>query len=294
MLQDDPRLVRGDYMVYRFTDQIFKVVKFKNPVVAVKSTDKSESSKPNDSKLDNSLSRSRRLILEKALCNPWTHFASLTIDPNKYDRFNLPVFYKAFSQWLRDQRKKGFNVKYLLVPELHPTSGAWHLHGFFYGLPPLESFSNLIHSNTSIPRKLLYSDFEYWPAYQSKFGFCSFGRIRSPVRSAFYISKYITKEHENLVSKLGAKTFYPSIGLNTPIVQQEVYGHSNYLDTFLQQDYQFCSVGMTKISDGLSWDFALEYDTGHVPLFESEELPSSGNFFQDISAINVEYEQLCI
>lgn len=291
MTQDDLRLVRGDYSIYRFTDQIYKIVKFKNTRVPVRGLD--TEIKHSSEKLDNSLSRSRRLILEKALCNHWSYFGTLEIDPDKYDRFNLPSFYKTFSQWIRDQRKKGFNISYIIVPELHPTSKAWHLHGFFSGLPDLKHFSDLLHSDKRIPLNLLYSDFQYWEEYQNKFGFCSFGKIRSPVRSAFYISKYLTKDHSNLVSSLGAKLFYSSAGLNKPVMHMEVYGSSSYLDEFIQQEYQYCSVGMTKISDGLTWDFALEFDTGHHPLFEDEK-PVSGSFFVDVSAINAEYEQLHI
>lgn len=291
MVQDDLKILRGDYMVYRFTDQIYKVVKFKSNLVPVH-TDKHTDHEKYETKLDNSLSRTRRLILEKALCNPWSHFATLTIDPTKFDRYSLKDFYKVFSQWLRDYRKKGYEIKYLLVPEMHPTSGAWHLHGFFYGLPPLERFSSLIYSDHRIPLKLLYSNFEFWSEYSNKFGFSSFGKIRSPVRSAFYISKYITKDHEMLVSDLGAKMFYSSQKLNTPSVQMEVYGQTSTLDQFLQQEYQFCSVGMTKIQDGLSWDFALEFDSGHFTLFDDIDIQSTGAFFDDISSINEQFEQL--
>lgn len=293
MYQDDVKLLRADYNVYKFTSQIYKVVKFKSNLVPIRDFNCDNSSHKNyDEKLDNSLSRTRRLILEKALCNPWSHFATLTIDPNKFDRYNLSAFYKVFSQWLRDKRKKGFNIKYILVPELHNTDNSWHLHGLFYGLPPLEKFSSLVNSPKKIPLKLLYSDFEFWQDYLDKFGFCSFGLIRSPVRSAFYISKYITKDHNKLVSSLGAKMFYCSQGLNTPSLQMEVFGSSPQLDGYLQSHYDFCSVGMTKISDGLSWDFALEYDTSSVPLFESKIETTS--FFDDLSSLNFEFEQLSI
>lgn len=291
MSQEDVRTIRGDYLVYRYTDQIYKIIKFKSTLVPIRDSGIDFTSHKNyDVKLDNSLSRTRRLILEKALCNPWSHFVTLTIDPNKFDRYNLSSFYKVFSQWLRDKRKKGFDIKYLLVPELHNTDNSWHLHGLFYGLPPLQKFSSLINSPKKIPLKLLYSDFEYWQDYWDKFGFCSFGAIRSPVRSAFYVSKYITKDHNKLVSSLGAKMFYCSQGLNIPLLQMEVYGHSSKLDEFLQQDYDFCSVGMTKVNDGLTWDFALEFDNSSVPLFDSK-IESSVSFFDDLSTLN-DFEQL--
>lgn len=293
MQVDSSRIVRGNYMIYKFTNQIFKVVKFKCTEIPLKLSDDSKSQNHYSEKLDNSVSRTRRLILEKALCNPWEWFCTLTLDKAKYDRFNLPVYYKDLSQWLRDQRKKGYDVKYLLVPELH-KDGAWHIHGFFYGLPDLVSFRDLRKLGHKIPDYLVYSDFYNWPEYSKKFGFCSLGKIRSPVRSAFYISKYITKDHNNLVSDLGAKMFRASQGLNAPTVQAEIYGNSSELDSYLQKEYDFCSVGMSKVSDGLDWTFALDQEIPFdslVPLFDNEE-KISVSFSDDLYAINVEAEQL--
>ena len=290
---DTSRIVRGNYMIYKFTNQIYKVVKFKYTEIPLRLHDDSDSQNHYSEKLDNSVSRTRRLILEKALCNPWEWFCTLTLDKAKYDRFNLPVYYKDLSQWLRDQRKKGFDVKYLLVPELH-QDGAWHIHGFFYGLPELVSFCDLRKRGHKIPDYLVYSDFYNWPDYSKKFGFCSLGKIRSPVRSAFYISKYITKDHNNLVSDLGAKMFYSSQGLNTPTVQAEIYGNSSELDSYLQKEYDFCSVGMSKVSEGLDWTFALDQEIPFeslVPLFDNQE-KISVSFSDDLYAINVEAEQL--
>lgn len=109
MQVDTSRIVRGNYMIYKFTNQIFKVVKFKCTEIPLKLHDDTDSQKHYSEKLDNSVSRTRRLILEKALCNPWEWFCTLTLDKAKYDRFNLPAYYKDLSQWLRDQRKKGFS-----------------------------------------------------------------------------------------------------------------------------------------------------------------------------------------
>lgn len=294
MILDPNRIVRGNYCIYRFTDQIYKVIKFKCTEIALRCDDQ-KNIKHYDSKLDNSISRTRKLLLEKALCNNWEWFCTLTIDKDKYDRFNLKAFYKDFSQWLRDYRKKGYKVNYLLVPELHKNN-AWHLHGFFSGLPILESFSSLRSKGVKVPDYLVYSDFYNWSDYQNKFGFCSFGKIKSPVRSAFYISKYITKDHDRMVSDLGAKMFYSSQGLNKAIPHGEVYGHSEFLDSFLQQEYQFCSVGMTKVSNQQSWHFAFEeqgfsFLNDMSPLFEDKE-QYNYSFSDDLSQINIEVEQI--
>ena len=208
---------------------------------------------------------------------------------------DIPAFYKVFSQWLRDYRKKGYKIDYLLVPELHKDN-AWHLHGFFSGLPELVSFSSMRKCGDKVPDYLVFSDFYNWQQYQDKFGFCSFGRIKSPIRSAFYISKYITKDHDRMVTDLGAKMFYSSQGLNKAIPHGEIYGHSDFLDSFLQQEYQFCSVGMTKVSNQQNWTFAFE-DQGFefldkmTPLFDDHECAST-SFCDDLAEINIEVEQM--
>ena len=288
-MSDDLRILKPTYSIRRYTDQIYKVTKFKSQYVGVPLTD----SKHYDEKLDNSLSRSRASVLELALCNPWKWFVTLTIDPKNFPRNNLSFFYKSFTQWLRDRRKKGFSCAYLLVPELHEDKENWHLHGFLNG-----DFSDLIPFSKvdfRVKRSLIDGGFYNWPSYQSKFGFCSFGLIRSPVRSAFYISKYITKDHDRLVSSLGANVYYCSRGLNRSIKQSEIYGSSSFLDGFLTSDYDFCKVGMTKVSDNLNWSFALDMDDGAVP-FESWEplfdLPDMSLGLSDgLSSINQEYEQ---
>lgn len=287
---DPGRLVRGDYSIYSYTSQIYKIVRFKHTEISIRlpgSYDRDQM-QHYDSKLDQSFSRARKVVLEKALCNKWDWFCTLTIDPDRYNRHNLPRFYKDFSQWLRDVRKAGHAVKYLLVPEMH-KEGSWHLHGFFSGLPELISFSDLKKSGVNVPYKLVRGGFYCWPAYQERFGFGSFGKIRSPVRSAFYISKYITKDRGSMVSDLGSKLYYCSQGLSKAVKHGEVYGRSSFLDQLITADYDHCAVGMTKVTDQLNWHFALdlmEDDSPSIP-FEAMQplldgLPD-GDFFEQMS-----------
>ncbi len=297
-MRDSPSvIVRGNYMIYRLTDQIYKIIKFKFTGRLLVSRDR-ETFEHTGEKLDCSLSRTKRLLLEKALCNPWDWFGTITLDKRKYDRYNLEVFYEDFSQFLRDTRKKGFEVKYIIVPEMHQDD-AWHLHCLFYGLPPLLSFAECRAAGEKVPNYLVYSDYYNWRECQKKFGFCSFGRIRSPVRTAFYVTKYVTKNHERMVSEVGSKMFRPSRGLNKAEPHGEVYGHSKLLDSLLTDEYDFCSVGMTKVSNGFDWTFAFEEDgfehlASARPLFDFDDLAFS-SFTDDLLTINSvadEFEQL--
>lgn len=287
-------LVRGDYSIYKYTPQIYKIVKFKSTEVPLRLPGTFAEAVHTGHKLDPSFSRARRVVLEKALCNPWEWFCTLTIDPKYYDRYDLPLFYKQFSQWLRDQRKCGGRFQYLLVPEKH-KNGAWHLHGLFYDVPGLVRFSD------GVPQRLIDGGFYDWPDYRKKFGFCSFGRIRSPTRSAFYVSKYITKELNNMVSDVGSKLYYCSQGLQRAEFHGEVFGHSDFLDEFLQQEYDFCYVGMTKVSNGLDWTFAFNLngflDPGPSDLQFFDLVDSAaplfsggGSFFDDMAVL--QFDQL--
>lgn len=252
--------IRPTYSIYRYTDQIYKVVHFKrSPLVSTfSSMPDSTECVHHDTKLASSLSRARRVVLELALCNDWRYFCTFTLDPSKFDRSSLQYFDVRFKQFLRDFRKKtGISLPFLLVPEKH-KDGSWHMHGLFGAdiSPFLVSFSDV---SFPVPRKLIDGGFLNWPAYQDKFGFCSFGVINDPVACGFYISKYVTKDMANDSLAVGLHLYSCSRGLNRASKHGDVYGNSSMLDSFCSHHYDFCDVGMTFPSDGCDWSFAFEY-----------------------------------
>lgn len=253
-----PELVRPDYSIYRYTDKIYKIVRFKSTVIPLRLADRSKFEK-HDDKLPAALSRARRVVLEIGLCNQWEYFCTFTISKDKHDRFNLVKWRDTFTQWLRDQRKKGYEIKYLLVPERH-KDGAWHMHGFFSGVGPLlVPFREERKQGLKVPDKLVEKGYYDWPAYREKFGFCSFGVLHDPVAAAFYIIKYLTKEMQSSSMAVGLHLYYCVQGLNRSEKHGEIFGSCTYLDQFLENDYEFCKTGMTHTKHGLGWEFALEY-----------------------------------
>lgn len=253
-----------DHSIYRYTDQIYKIVQWK--ISRVSSLCERSPSQHYDRKLEPSLSRTKSEVLELALCNDWDFFCTFTIDEKKFDRFDLCVWQKSFTQWLRDQRKKGLNIAYLLVPERH-KDGAWHCHGLFRGLDAshLVTFSDLdssgfrLPSGRRLPKYLRESDYCTWMAYYEKFGYNSFGLIRSSVASAFYVSKYITKDNLRSVTDLHAHKYWASQKLNRKVKHLDFFGRSAFIDSLVHNDFDFCRVGFTKVSDNLDWSFALEH-----------------------------------
>lgn len=249
------------YRVHRYTDEIYKIVHFKRPFSLVERTqERDRSAKGNTDKLDAAFSRARRVILEVALCNQWDWFCTFTLDKAKYDRYNLKLWYKDFSQWIRDQRKKtGKTIRYLLIPEMH-QDGAWHMHGLFADIPDTVSFAELrfVHG-WKVSDKLVSGCFRCWLDYHSKFGFCSLSALKNPVAAAFYMTEYISKSLQESNIGVGGHLYYCSHGLMRSSLHTEIYGETTYFSRWLTQKYEFIETGFTHVQDCLDWTFALQF-----------------------------------
>lgn len=267
LLQGPQALVGPSYNVYHYTDQIYKIVHFKSPRLLVDvPSNIDRSRKGGTKKLESAISRARKVVLELALCNKWEWFGTFTLDKNKYDRYNLDSWYKDFSQWLRDQRKKtGADIRYVLVPEMH-QDGAWHIHGLLAGLPSVSLFSDLRAQGWRVPNKLVNGGFFCWTQYHAKFGYNSLGVIRSAVGSAFYISEYVGKELSGASIAVGKHLYYASRGLDRSVLHGSVYGDCADLDRYLVNKYEWCETGFTKVHDHCDWSFALEFIDALSPL----------------------------
>lgn len=286
--------IRADYNIYRYTDEIYKIVRFKSTAPRLLPPVRNAECK-HDSKLEASLSRARRVVMELALCNDWKYFCTFTIASGNFDRKDLAAWHDKFSQWLRDQRKKyikqgfDFDISYVLVPELH-EDGSWHMHGLFSDISPvLISFRKLWERGVKIPWKLVAGGYLNWQDYQKKFGFCSFGEIKNKVAAGFYVSKYISKQLQNDTMGVGLHLYYPSRGLNRSTLHGDVYGNCQYLDKFLTNHYEFCSTGMTALKDGVSWAFAMEYmDFEMLESFavsDLEEIPEVDTYMEAVQQV---------
>ena len=170
----------------------------------------------NEKKLENNLIRARNTVYELALCNEWDWFLTITLDPEKYDRENLPKFRTDFSRFIREYGKRqGLNIKYLVIPEQH-KKGGWHMHGFLKGIPP--DYLRLFSLEEKLPqylrKKLKQGMYIYdWPAYRQKFGFCDIEPVRNLQAASAYVTKYITKSFGVGVQNLGGHLYYASQGL---------------------------------------------------------------------------------
>lgn len=88
---------------------------------------KTEESKVED--MERSMRRARSRVRRLALNNDFRWFVTLTLSPEKVDRYDAAQVVRKLSNWCSNQvKRKG--LKYILVPERH-KNGALHFHGFF-------------------------------------------------------------------------------------------------------------------------------------------------------------------
>lgn len=216
-----PKYMHDVAIIKEYTPDYYKVTTFRT--LRCKGIEDDEESRRglkgaglNPEKLSNSISRTRAKIYELAACNPWELFVTFTLNQDKRDRFDLPQYSKDLAQMVRDYNKKhGLKIKYLLIPEKH-ESGAWHMHGFFLGLPlcHLRPFTLSDHLPHKIRKRLQEGVQVYtWQAYARRFGFAEIEAIKNGEAASKYITKYITEDLQKSVTELNAHLYYASQGL---------------------------------------------------------------------------------
>ena len=257
------------YSISAYTDTLFRVVKFNRGLsdderVFIRDPNLFEHT---GQKLDPAFSRARSLVLQYALCNPWSYFFTGTLDPNKFDRYNLDSFLIRFTQFIRDCRKK-YNAAfhYLLVPEKH-KDGAWHVHGLLAGIPS----GVLCPFDSNAPYSLRIGNFLNWPSYSSRFGFCSLALIKKPISCAFYITKYVGKGIQDRSSDVGKRLYFHSRPLATAEKVSDVYASDLVLDDICVNHYDFVSSGFAF----KNWDFPYTLQGSDYRVYDLVPMPAS-------------------
>ena len=81
--------------------------------------------------MERSMRRARAKLRRLALSNDFQYFVTLTLDPEKIDRYDGAAVTKALGRWC-DNMVRRHGLRYILVPEQH-KDGAFHFHGFMAG-----------------------------------------------------------------------------------------------------------------------------------------------------------------
>lgn len=223
--------------------RVYKIVKFKRSDFGSVYIADENAQKDTDGKLANNLVRARTTVFELVLCNEWEHFATLTLDQRKYDRYDLDKFAKDISQFIRDKRKRyGTKLAYLLIPEQH-KDGAWHMHGLFNGIPADAISEFVAHGNKTL-QTLKRRGYKNWQDYADSFGFVSLSKIKDKLSTAFYITKYISKDMSARVEDINKHLYYASLRLKRAEKAAVFYTNEPELDKYCDFDTEFCKIGM--------------------------------------------------
>ena len=78
-----------------------------------------------------SMRRARAKLRRLALSNDFTVFVTLTLAPDRVDRYDAAAVTKLLNTWCNNMVKRS-GMRYILVPERH-KDGAFHFHGFLAG-----------------------------------------------------------------------------------------------------------------------------------------------------------------
>lgn len=283
----DVRPLMPDYTVKYYREGFYKLVRFHRPIYPMPREESPEeaSESETEGKLSQAYSRAKSVVQQLGLCNDWPYFITVTINKEKHDRYDLNAYYKRFAQWIRDYRKEyNCRIEYLFVPEKH-EDGAWHMHGFIKGIPE-DHLTPFVFGKH--PTDLVNGGYLNWGRYAAKFGYCSLGRVRDPIATAFYVSKYVTKAFDRGVTAFGAHLYYASIGLARAVHAGDVYGRYYELDKLLTSEHEFCSTGWVKDVDWVFWCDFVSMDWVDF----GEQLAHSDDPNVGMLEISPEWEQL--
>ena len=226
-----------------------------------------------DGKMSESLSRTRRLFFDYAMCNEFDLFVTFTFDKERYNSMVYDDVAKPLREYFKNYRQRydaGF--RYMLIPEKH-ESGAWHFHGLTTTPLGLEvpdkipkRLGNVVQMVPNTP------GYMSWPAVRDKFGWFSCSAIKDYYKCVMYITKYITKALDNPDLK-GRRLLLKSAGLKKPELVKSSY-ESVYLPDGFQSE--FCSVAWRENQDNVP--------AGMVPTMQPEEYKPREFLYQDVIA----------
>lgn len=198
---------------------------------------------PDPANVERARRRAKAKVFDLMWSNPdFVWFVTLTLSKEQIDRYDYKTIVKKMGTWLDNSvRRKG--LKYLLVPEQH-KDGAYHFHGFFNDVFPVE-FSGRYDDGG----RPIYN----LPAW--KFGFSTLIQpTGSKLKTLRYVAKYVTKSDTQIRGR-----YYLSGGaLERP----------HYM-TFAV-DYAAFEADRTFTIDGTGLEYKISNDLQHLYVKEEE------------------------
>lgn len=178
---------------------------------------------PSAENLDRARRRARSRVADIARCTDFAYFVTLTLAPDKIDRYDAAAVVRALSVWA-DNHVRRDGLAYVLVPELH-KDGAIHFHGFFNSALPVVDSGTLVRGEGKPRRPRNDMERAAWLAAGGHvvynlpswtYGFTTAIELYGARRAAVsYVCKYITKAKQ----KVGGRWYYSGGALGRPRVE---------------------------------------------------------------------------
>lgn len=179
-----------------------------------------------ESNSERAMRRARAKVRDMALCTPFKWFVTLTIDPEKMNRYDMAEITRHLNHWLDNQVRR-HGLTYILVAEHHKDQ-AIHFHGFFNdalkavdsGTISLEGKKAPVRPRSRTQRERLLAEGGH-PVYNLPawgWGFTTAIEIYGNYNKAVsYICKYIGKEGK----KAGGRWYYSGGDIQRPTITYE-------------------------------------------------------------------------
>ena len=217
-------------------------------------------------KKEHSISTSKARTINK-ICdygrdNMWDWFLTFTLNEEVVkDRKNYEECTKKVRKWLDNvKQRKCPNMKYLLIPELHPSSGAYHFHALVSNVEELtfdiainnlefrkDKDGNIMTDKNGqpVPNKYFgeylrtdYPNGDYiYNIRDFKNGWSTATRIKDTKKTVSYVVKYITKELVD--STFGKRRYFISKGLTLPTKEFALQSCGDLATIIADIEYQF-------------------------------------------------------
>ena len=151
--------------------------------------EQNEREKPSRDRSNEMIRLHRDRVRDIVIMNNFTHFLTITIDPEKFDSFDVDIVRKKMQRWLKNQTdRKG--LQYVLIPEYH-KSGRVHAHALINDVFKLVDSGKRTKSG-----KVIYNCPEW------RYGFTTAIPLDDQkIRVANYVIKYITKGSDKIFGK---------------------------------------------------------------------------------------------
>lgn len=221
-----------------FREPGWEEARWKKPSAASQKSDSKTAPDQGQSAEDimRSMRRAKSRVRRLALSNEFRWFVTLTLDPQKVDRYDPTEVVKKLNHWCSNQVKRR-GLRYILVPERH-KDGALHFHGFFS-----DALEAVPSGHTDKAGHMIYN-FPGWTL-----GFTAGIEVYGDYAGAVaYVCKYIGKQGD----KPAGRWYYSGGNLREPEVLYSDIGPTELAEQYGDRCFQFEVPGsLIAVANGL-------------------------------------------